>query len=84
MVVCQSKAYQSPAVRSKLRCFPAISQMSAGLAYLHARGIVHRDLKTSNILIFDAGANKVTLKISAQTAPRHQIIVWNLAQCIVQ
>jgi len=36
-----------------------ISQMVAGLEYAHRRGVTHRDLKASNVLVSSAGAAKL-------------------------
>lgn len=37
-----------------------VRQLLDGLAYAHAQGVVHRDIKTSNILINDDGRLKLT------------------------
>jgi len=41
------------------RCVILMSQILAGVAYLHEHGIIHRDLKPANILIAKDGVPKV-------------------------
>lgn len=41
------------------RCVILMSQILAGIAYLHEHGIIHRDLKPANILIAKDGVPKV-------------------------
>jgi TolB-like protein/Tfp pilus assembly protein PilF len=41
------------------RAAPIIEQLCAGLSYAHAQGIVHSDIKPSNVFITDAGVLKL-------------------------
>lgn len=41
------------------RLYGLLAQAAQALAYLHGRGIVHQDVKTSNILVDSAGASPV-------------------------
>ena len=45
------------ALLSKLKC--VCKQLLEGLAYLHTHCVVHRDLKTSNLLVDDAGVVRI-------------------------
>lgn len=45
----------------KLRLF---RDVVAGVHQMHTKGIVHRDLKASNVLLFDTGARRPTARIS--------------------
>jgi serine/threonine protein kinase len=40
-----------------------VTQVASALEYISAAGLVHRDIKTSNILLFDVGGGNVTAKI---------------------
>lgn len=44
---------------SEVQIASAFKQVIAGLKYLHGRGIVHQDLKPSNILLFADGVVKI-------------------------
>ena len=48
---------QSPFSESQVKCI--MKQTLQGLAYLHSRFIVHRDLKVSNLLMTDKGCVKI-------------------------
>jgi hypothetical protein len=50
----------------------ACSCSSQGLAYLHRRGVIHRDLKAANILINDKGEPKIG------RAPLHLFLCWDI------
>ncbi|HSG71849.1 MAG TPA: serine/threonine-protein kinase, partial [Planctomycetaceae bacterium] len=41
------------------RALDAIEQMAAGLAYAHERGVVHRDVKPSNLMLDSSGTIKI-------------------------
>jgi len=53
-VLCQKQFVFTPA-HIKALC----QQMLAGLAYLHHKGVIHRDLKGSNILLNNRGELKL-------------------------
>src|SRR5262249_4664581 len=40
------------------RAVPLISQIAAGLSYAHSKGLIHRDLKLSNIMVVNDGAQE--------------------------
>ncbi len=42
------------------RLVPVLDQVAAGLAALHARGLVHRDLKSANVVLDDADRARLT------------------------
>jgi cell division cycle 2-like protein len=50
-------AMRSPFSVSEVKCYMA--QLLAGVAYLHANWVLHRDLKTSNILVNNRGELKI-------------------------
>ena len=41
-------------------CWKMLHDVSAGLAYLHAKGLIHQDIKPDNILIGDNGQYMIT------------------------
>jgi serine/threonine protein kinase len=45
---------------NELQIAELIAQISAALAYIHDRGIVHKDIKPDNILIYDDGSYLLT------------------------
>lgn len=51
------------------------AQLVAGLQHMHYRGLVHRDMKLSNILITDAGKVKIidfdTAKMGLALSAKH-------------
>jgi cell division cycle 2-like protein len=48
---------RAPFTISEVKCYMA--QLLAGVAYLHANWVLHRDLKTSNILVNNRGELKI-------------------------
>ena len=47
----------SPFTEAQVKCI--MLQVLRGLQYLHARYIIHRDLKVSNLLMTDQGCVKI-------------------------
>ncbi len=43
--------------------FEAFNQVCSALAHAHSRGVIHRDMKPSNILLTNAGATAVWVKL---------------------
>lgn len=44
-------------------CLDIFIQIASGLAYAHGKGIVHRDVKPSNIILLDEGSGRPHVKI---------------------
>ena len=42
----------------------SLHQMTSGLAYIHIKGLVHRDIKEENVLIYKSATGETWLKIS--------------------
>jgi serine/threonine-protein kinase len=42
------------------RAFPIALAVAEGLAYAHGRGVIHRDIKTENVLLSPEGAAKIS------------------------
>jgi len=51
----RSLASHAGARRSASVALDIVRQIAAGLAYAHSRGVLHRDVKPENILIFEGG-----------------------------
>ena len=47
----------NPRVPDKAELFRMLAQVAAGMQYLHAKGILHRDLKPGNILVGELPAD---------------------------
>ena len=45
---------------SEADCAKTVKQVIAGLAYLHSKGIIHRDIKAGNILVSKSGTFKLS------------------------
>jgi cyclin-dependent kinase 10 len=48
---------ETPFSESQVKCI--LLQLLKGLAFLHARFIIHRDIKVSNLLLTDKGCLKM-------------------------